>query len=171
MTETINNKRIWDAFKHTDPKFTKPFSKFGKTLTTTDPMYQVMRMTDYFGPVGQGWTYAVNYTYTDKNVFAELKIGWRENINEPFNWYGPVSAVNSLYKSNDSLDDEAPKKAMTDALTKAFSHLGVAADVFLGMFDNSKYVESMKEKFTVVKSNGTEIKHKVIKPQEVKHDQ
>ena len=28
------------------------------------------------------------------------------------------------------------KKAMTDAMTKAFSHLGMSADVFLGMFDN-----------------------------------
>ena len=43
----MTNKRIWDQFKHTDPKFTKPFTKFGRTLTTTDPMYQVMRMTDY----------------------------------------------------------------------------------------------------------------------------
>ena len=36
---------------------------------------------------------------------------------------------------------------MTDALTKAFSHLGVSADVFLGLFDNNKYVADMKEKF------------------------
>ena len=48
------------------------------------------------------------------------------------------------------LDDEAPKKALTDAMTIGFSHLGVSADVFLGMFDNSKYVSAMKEKF-----NGT----------------
>ena len=53
-----------------------------------------------------------------------------------------------MTKKNGGLDDEAPKKAMTDALTKAFSHLGVSADVFLGMFDNSKYVEDMKEKFS-----------------------
>ena len=140
--ETINKKRIWDAFKHTDPKFTKPFSKFGRTLTTTDPMYQVMRMTDHFGPVGQGWTYSVNYNYTDRNVFAELKIGWREDTNKDFNWYGPISAVNPLYKSNNSLDDEAPKKAMTDALTKAMSHLGMSADIFLGKFDDNKYVQT-----------------------------
>ena len=37
---------------------------------------------------------------------------------------------------------------MTDALTKAFSHLGVSADVFLGLFDNNKYVSDMKEKFS-----------------------
>ena len=140
-------KRIWDSFKHTDPQFTKQFNKFGKDLTTTDPMYQVMKMTDQFGPVGEGWTYNVEYTYTEKAVFAELKIGWREDTNKDFNWYGPVSAVNPLYNTKGTLDDEAPKKAMTDAMTKAMSHLGMAADVFLGLFDNNKYVEQMKAKF------------------------
>ena len=148
----MTNKRVWDQFKHTDPKFTKPFTKFGRTLTTTDPMYQVMRMTDYFGPVGEGWTYEVKYTYTDQNVFAELKIGWKQDTNKDFNWYGPVSAVNPLYNSKGSLDDEAPKKAMTDAMTKAMSHLGMSADVFLGLFDSNKYVSEMKEKFSA-KSN------------------
>ncbi len=52
-----NNTFLWDKFKHTDPKFTKPFPKFGKTLTTIDPMYQVMTMTRVFGPVGKGWNY------------------------------------------------------------------------------------------------------------------
>ena len=37
---------------------------------------------------------------------------------------------------------------MTDAMTKAFSHLGLNADVFLGKFDNIKYVEEMKHKFS-----------------------
>jgi len=170
--EQKESKRIWDQFKHTDPKYTKPFSKFGKTLTTTDPMYQIMKMTDAFGPVGQGWTYEVKYHYTDNCIFAELKIGWRENLNEPFNWYGPVCAVNPLFQK-ERLDDEAPKKAMTDAMTKAFSHLGMAADVFMGMFDNVKYVESMKQKFTVVKTNGATVQHKVIKPEtkELNNDQ
>jgi hypothetical protein len=42
------------------------------------------------------------------------------------------------------LDDDAPKKAMTDALTKGLSHLGVSADVFLGLYDDNKYVQSLK---------------------------
>jgi len=145
MSDTT--KRIWDSFKHTDPQFTKQFNKFGKDLTTTDPMYQVMKMTDQFGPVGEGWTYNVEYTYTEKAVFAELKIGWREDTNKDFNWYGPVSAVNPLYNTKGTLDDEAPKKAMTDAMTKAMSHLGMAADVFLGLYDSNKYVQQMKAKF------------------------
>ena len=41
--------------------------------------------------------------------------------------------LHPLGKANGKLDDEAPKKAMTDALTKAFSHLGLNADVFLGI--------------------------------------
>lgn len=138
------NKRIWGMLCTTDKDFTKPFEKFGKKLTTTDPMYQIMKMTELFGPVGQGWTYDVKYTYTDKNVFAELKLGWREDTNKEFNWYGPISSVNSLYKSNNVLDDEAPKKAMTDTLTKAMSHLGMSADIFLGLFDGDKYVNVTK---------------------------
>ena len=60
-----SNFSIWDQVKHTNPKYTKPFSKFGgKTLTTIDPMYQIQVMTGIFGPVGKGWTYNVNYTYT-----------------------------------------------------------------------------------------------------------
>ena len=48
---------------------------------------------------------------------------------------------------------------MTDAMTKAFSHLGMSADVFLGMFDDSKYVESLKKEFAqkIPKTNGKRI--------------
>jgi hypothetical protein len=162
-----NNMSIWDQLSKTDPKYTKPFnSKFGKNLTTTDPMYQIMKMTDMFGPVGEGWTYDVKYNYADMCIFAELKIGWRKNINEPFNWYGPVCAVNPLYQ-RDKLDDEAPKKAMTDALTKAFSHLGVSADVFLGMFDDNKYVEQMKNYFATKESNATKANDSIDQTQQV----
>jgi hypothetical protein len=149
MKNENNNTILWDKFKHTDPSYTKPFPKFGKTLTTIDPMYQVMCMTRVFGPVGKGWSYDAKYHYTDANVFAEVKVVWTDKEDVWYK-YGPVSSVCALYKKNGSLDDEAPKKALTDALTKGFSHLGVSADVFLGMFDNSKYVSAMKEKF-----NGT----------------
>ena len=56
-----------------------------------------------------------------------------------------ICSVQKLYRKTGALDDEAPKKAMTDALTKAFSHLGVSADVFLGLHDSSKYVNDLKK--------------------------
>ena len=100
-----------------------------------------------------GWKYKVDYKYIDGLVFAEVTIKYFTN---EWHEYGPVCSVQNLSKSNNKLDDEAPKKAMTDAMTKAFSHLGMSADVFLGMFDDSKYVESLKKEFAqkIPKTNG-----------------
>ena len=73
MARAGNEKNfyIWDEVKHTNPQYTKPFSKFGgKQLTTIDPMYQVMCMTGRFGPVGKGWRFKNTFNYTDQNVFT-----------------------------------------------------------------------------------------------------
>jgi len=154
-----DNMLLWKKVAHTDPKYTKPFPSFGKTLTTIDPMYQIMTMTGTFGPVGRGWNYKVKYTYTDKCVFAEVSVATTKiDIPNEWDYYGPISSVQPLFKKNGLLDTEAPKKAMTDALTKAFSHLGVSADVFLGLFDNVKYVEDMKEKFKPQVADASKIK-------------
>ena len=150
-----NNTGLWDKFKHTDPQFTKNFRKSGRSLTTVDSMYQILQMTREFGPVGKGWTYDASYTYTDRHVFAEVKISYC--IDDKWYHYGPISSAAELYiarknaegtlKFTDFLDDSASKKALTDALTKGLSHLGMSADVFLGLFDNNLYVEEMKTKF------------------------
>jgi len=38
------------------------------------------------------------------------------------------------------------KKATTDGITKCLSMLGFNADVFLGKFDDNKYVQELKNK-------------------------
>ena len=152
------NMEIWNALNKTNPDFTKKFNKFGgKELTTIDSQYQIQMMTDLFGPVGKGWKYNVEYKYLDGLVFAEVCVQYYQD----HKWYeyGPVCSVQNLSKKNGGLDDEAPKKAMTDAMTKAFSHLGMSADVFLGKFDDSKYVEDLKKEFStktieIPKTNG-----------------
>ena len=112
-------------------------------------MHQIKNMTAAFGPVGKGWSYDVKYHYAEKLIFAEVKI--RYCLQGEWYSYGPVCSVAPL-GNNRGLDDEAPKKAMTDALTKAFSHLGLNADIFLGKFDNNKYVQEVTEHF---KQNST----------------
>jgi hypothetical protein len=139
--------RIWDSLCKTNPDYTRSVpSSYGKKITSIDPMYQIQCMTETFGPVGLGWKYNVKYTYQDSLVFAEVSIHYCVHDN----WfeYGPVCSVQNLFKKNGNLDDEAPKKAMTDAMTKAFSHLGMSADVFLGKFDDSKYVQEVKKEFS-----------------------
>jgi uncharacterized short protein YbdD (DUF466 family) len=152
------NMKIWETLSKTNPNYTRTApSSYGKRITTIDPMYQIQMMTDLFGPVGIGWKYKVDYKYIDGLVFAEVTIKY---FTDEWHEYGPVCSVQNLSKKNGNLDDEAPKKAMTDAMTKAFSHLGMSADVFLGKFDDSKYVEQMKQEFSQTKkipqTNGTE---------------
>ena len=108
----------------------------------------------------------LNYHYTDKLIFAEVSVKycldaeWRE--------FGPVCSVAPLGKANGKLDDEAPKKAMTDALTKAFSHIGLNADVFLNEFDKyveeiNKYViDDFEEQNSVAKVAGSVLKNNTV---------
>ena len=153
-----DNKRYWDQLKKTDPRFTKRINKGFGEITTIDPQWQIMKMTEVFGPVGIGWAYNVKYTYTDQLVFAEVSVWTKDDVSSHYG-YGPVCSVQKLWRKTGALDDEAPKKAMTDAMTKALSHLGVSADVFLGMFDNSKYVEKVAAEYkSLNKSKVTEMK-------------
>ena len=41
-------------------------------------------------------------------------------------------------------DEDAPKKSVTDALVKALSMIGFAGDIFMGRYDDSKYVNDLK---------------------------
>lgn len=151
----MTNKRYWDQLKVTNPDFTKKINKGFGEITTIDPMWQIGKMTEVFGPCGIGWGWDCKYIYTETNVFAEVTV-WLENKSQN---YGPVSSVQSIHKSNGKLDDECTKKAMTDALTKALSHAGMSADVFLGLHDSSKYIEKVKAD---IKSNVDKSKVKEV---------
>jgi hypothetical protein len=42
--------------------------------------------------------------------------------------------------------EDAPKMAITDGLTKALSHIGCDADIFLGKMDGNKYDQDSESK-------------------------
>lgn len=138
------NMEVWDAVKKTDPKHTKAV-KIGRGFTAIDAQYIVQRATEQFGPVGKGWGWHANVDvdHAVKAVVAQV-IVWH---GDPSQSYGPFTSIQPLLLSNGRLDTDAGKKATTDALTKCLSHLGFGADVFLGMFDDNKYVAQMKEEF------------------------
>ena len=62
----------------------------------------------------------------------------------------PITSSISAYKDGAMTKPDADfaKKVETDALTKALSKLGFNADVFMGMFDDHKYVQMMQEEFS-----------------------
>jgi hypothetical protein len=69
--------------------------------------------------------------------------------------FGPIYGSTTLRDRKGNIDKDAPKKATTDALTKALSQLGFNADVFLGRFDDNKYVEDLKKEFNPPKPDPT----------------
>ena len=150
-----NNMKIWDAVSITDPRHTKKV-EFGRKFTAIDAHYQVQSATTQFGPVGAGWGYKTKFSeiFLENGqimVCCDLTLWWRseaewENIpmKSPKREFGPIRGAAMLYNGK-KVDTDAPKKAMTDALTKWLSHMGFSADVFLGKFDDNKYVNQLKK--------------------------
>lgn len=145
----MSNMRIWDQLKATDPKYTKKV-EFGRKFTSINSQWQLQQMTAQFGPVGQGWGYSVSHSVeriSDDYVLAIADVTiWTHGEGERRNDYGPVRGMSPILEKN-RYDDDAGKKAMTDALTKGLSHLGLSADVFLGLYDDNKYVQRVAQQF------------------------
>ena len=118
------NRVIWDALKETNPNITKSVNKGWGNLTSIDPHWQIMMMTEQFGPVGKGWSYSVDYTYTDNYVFAEVTIKWSENyetnsMQQVWHEFGPISSGLPLQKTNGKFDDSK----YVDGLRKKYNEM------------------------------------------------
>ena len=138
-----DNMRIWKAVEKTNPAHTKKVNQRGG-FTAISAAYEIMNATDQFGPIGIGWGYTTGEPIiidTLITVPVSLWHGDRANI------YGPMLGCEEWKDGKGRIDSDAPKKAVTDGLTKLLSQLGFNADVFLGPFDDSKYVEQMEREF------------------------
>jgi len=62
-------------------------------------------------------------------------------------------------------DEEAPKKSLTDAIGKALSMLGFSADIYLGLYDDNKYVNDRKAEAVKAGTAKPEIKAKMTAEQ------
>lgn len=144
-----DNLRIWSAVEKTDPAHTKQVNQRGG-FTAISANYQIMAATKQFGPVGIGWGYiAGEPIFHDTLLFVPVTL-WHSDRN---NTFGPMLGCEEWKDKNGRVDSDASKKATTDAITKLLSHLGFNADVFLGKFDDQKYVDQMKREFAEEKAN------------------
>lgn len=138
---TKKNMEIWNAVSKTDPSYTKKVNQRGG-FTAIDAQYQIQMATEQFGAVGVGWGYdAGSPIITAEGIMfvpVTLWHGSRENT------YGPELGGCTLLMGSKP-DADAGKKATTDALTKLLSRLGFNADVFLGKFDDNRYVQQRSQ--------------------------
>lgn len=156
------NTKLWDILGRTDPKHTKTFKRAGGfSGTAIKPMWAYRRMTEEFGPCGIGWGIGepkfdvVPGENNEVLVYCTAYV-WYENEGRSERIYGVGGdKVVTYIKANEQYnrparlenDDEAFKKAFTDAITNALKMIGVGADVHMGMFDDNKYVNTMKAEF------------------------
>lgn len=142
----IDNKlQLWDSVSTTDPKYTKKVNQRGG-FTAIAAQSQVKKATEVFGPAGIGWG-VKNEKFT--NIEGTTLVLYTSTLWYVFNSKtGELPIHSSIkYGANGRYDDDFAKKVATDALTKGLSKLGFNADVFMGLFDDNKYVNQVTEQF------------------------
>lgn len=148
------NMRLWDRVYMTDPKAVKPITGKQYSGNSPKPYWIVQRLTEEFGPCGQGWGYTIlnermeRLTETDVLHVAMVRFwylldGQRGEIEQ----IGQTKAVYAKKDKTLLVDEDAPKKSVTDALVKCASYIGVAGDIFSGRWDDSRYVEEARRHY------------------------
>jgi len=158
LTPSRDHLALWKVLKRTDPKATKPFQRAGGFRgTQIDPAWRLQMMTEIFGPVGKGWGYEqLEWTIAERMVFICCRVWYIDpETGEKFftgpQW-GGTEMVRRSRDGSERPDDECFKMSMTDAIGKCMLQIGLAADIYLGMFDDSKYREE-SETFYMIKGN------------------
>ncbi len=165
-----NNLELWGKVEKTNPNYTKKAKIGSMSITAIAPQFQIKNATEQFGVYGEKWGFKnieLDYSLVNLPYLMDKTEGKYPNIKvigkEPttmglvvfkatfFHPTGEFEVINSIdiFTSNarNKVDDNFAKKIETDALTKSLSKLGFNADIFLGKFDDVKYVNQMKEEF------------------------
>lgn len=140
-----DNMKLWDAVCKTNPAHTKKVT-FGRAITAIDPYRQVQNATEQFGAAGDGWGWSV----VDTVILPTNEIGilvrlWHGTPDRYIEQWGQSSFF--IDNAEKKKDTDCFKKATTDGVTKCLSYIGFNADIFLGKYDDNKYVQQIKEEF------------------------
>lgn len=141
------NMKLWQSVCVTDPAAVKPITGKQYKGNSPKPYWIIQRATETFRPCGIGWGVTVlnerfeRMTETDVLHVALVRIwyelgGKRGEIEQ----MGQTKASYRTAKGDLMVDEDAPKKSVTDGMVKCLSMLGFAGDIFSGQWDDSKYV-------------------------------
>ena len=143
----INNLELWNKVEKTNPKYTKKANVKGNNITAIAPQYQIKNVTEQFGSYGKTWGFKrldFDYTLTESLGLVILHAVFYYPDGE-----FPIKNAQSIFMDNarTKIDDNFAKKIETDTLTKAISKLGFNADIFMGLFDDVKYLAEVTKEF------------------------
>jgi hypothetical protein len=143
----MDKKTLWNRVYVTDPAAVKKITGKDYGGSSPSPYWIIERLTDEFGPCGIGWGFNVvnerfeRFSDTDTLHIACVRMwyeldGKRGELEQMGQTKGSYVTSKGAFK----VDEDAPKKSVTDALVKCASYLGFAGDIFSGRWDDSKYV-------------------------------
>ena len=142
----MDNMRIYNAVREVPQEAQKAITGGRlKGMTDINPMWRIKRLTELFGPCGLGWRYDITHREFVPGANGEIAcivdIGLQ--VKEDGEWGDVIPGTGgAMYVSQERsalhTDDEAPKKALTDALSVACKALGIGADVYFAK-DRTKY--------------------------------
>jgi hypothetical protein len=121
-----------------------------KGKSDINPQWRIEAMTREFGACGIGWKYEISRKWTEPGTdgivfaFVDVNVFIKTDV-----WSEPIPGTGGsmlIAKESGGLyhNDEAFKMATTDALSVALKFLGVAADIYAGLWDGEKYKEISK---------------------------
>ena len=163
----MSNLELWKKVEKTNPNYTKKAKVGGNSITAISPQFQILNATEQFGSYGRTWGFKnieLDYSITNTPVTLNV-VDWDTKEKEKINsilglvgfkatfFYpeGEFQITNSIKIFTDNkhskIDDNYAKKLETDALTKALSKLGFNADIFLGKFDDVRYLSEVTKEF------------------------
>jgi hypothetical protein len=143
------NMEFWKTVSITDPRFTKRVRTRGG-FTAIDAHSQIMTATAQWGSFGGNWGVKdENFSMLAEGLLLYTAIFFYPSGTKTVET-GIHSSISILFTDKDGnthLDDDCVKKVATDALTKGLSKLGFNADVFLGLYDDNRYVSEVTHAF------------------------
>jgi hypothetical protein len=150
----MKNKELWNSVCKTDPAAVKAITGKQYKGNSPRPYWIIERATEVFGPCGSGWGVVINderferLSETDVLHVANVTVWYLlDNKRCELQQMGQTKAVYKTSGGSLLVDEDAPKKSVTDAMVKCLSMIGFAGDIFSGRWDDSKYVESMRAEF------------------------
>lgn len=143
------NMKLWDVVKRPPETALKQITggRLGKAgMINIDPQWRYQAITEQFGPCGAGWYYTLEDRWVVDGNAGEM-VQYAHVLfyyNQGGEWSKGIPGTGGsmlIAKERDGLrtNDEALKMAVTDALSCSLKLLGVAADVYMGKFDGTKY--------------------------------
>lgn len=145
----MDNMKFYSQLANPPAEAIKPIQGGNlKGKSDINPQWKIEAMTSVFGPCGIGWKFNIadekTFQCGDGQILLFLTVALMYHDGE--GWSEPVYGCGGDFiveKNKNGLvpNDEAYKMCLTDALGNAMKCIGVAADVYRGLWD-SKYGES-----------------------------